>query len=137
MTKDYDWAAEFARAEQAHDRAEQFADGLLTAATPELHPWERDLLHARAAAVRAEAWAFAAYAEHCESMMNADVEKMQTRAHYEEQARQAKAAPGVYSEAQANTFGGRVYDVPRCSHGCCASAVCDWVGDCDSHKAAS
>lgn len=72
--------------------------------------------------------------------------KPDAAAHYTEQARLAQqqerrqrydAAPGVYSAAQVETFGGRSYDIPKCPHGCCADSVCEFVGDCDSHQAAS
>lgn len=58
-------------------------------------------------------------------------EKAETAAHYAEQARLAAEID------RQPTFGGRPYDVPRCAHGCCPDAVCEFVGDCASHQAAS
>lgn len=62
----------------------------------------------------------------------AELERLMAEA-YAEYATWAETAgtnTQLVSLENEHTFGGRSYDVRRCSHGCCVAEVCAWVGDC-------
>lgn len=135
------------RAKAALDLSRQYlaaADAVMDQDSPIADPWHSEMRMEVFKALTRAADVYESYADRCREAAEGcrvfrTTEQADRRAHYEEMARQAKAAPGVYTETQAerrqryDTFGGRSYDVARCPHGCCASAVCAFVGDCASH----
>ena len=125
------WSDKAVWARRCLAQSESFLLAVTDAVTDPADPWAIELRDARRDAAKAdvEAWkayikrADEAFADAAEHEMAEQDRKTAAREHYEEQAR------------LADDF------IPRglatCEHKCCPPAVCEFVGDCDSHRAAS
>ena len=118
------WSDQVVWARRCQAQAAAYARAIGDAIVNPADPYADELRRSRRAAALEEVAAWEQYAKDAEAAF-------QSAAEAEMLAADSRLVD------QQRTFGGRPYDVPRCEHGCCADAVCEFVGDCDSHRAAS